>query len=233
MYKRQDQANNDFNALVKILHGVTEFNSYLGADENVRVLESGASFYTPILPAQTLDLGFSATAMHWLSTTPCQISEHVHMVGATGTELQMFAKQASADWQTILLHRAREMKPGARLVLVNFCIDEKGQYLGNTGGVNMFDRFNSNWQKLLNEKTITADEYKAMTLPQYYNTIEEFSAPLLDKNSPIYQAGLRLTDIETAVVPCPFAEDFKKHGNANKFAAVSYTHLTLPTILLV
>lgn len=213
-----DQANNDFNALVKILHGMTEFDSYLSADENVRVLESGASFYTPILPARSLDLGFSATAMHWLSTTPCQISEHVHMVGASGEELQVFAKQASVDWQTILLHRAREMKPGARLVLVNFCIDEQGRYLGNTGGVNMFDRFNSNWQKLLDDKTITADEYKAMTLPQYYNNIEEFSAPLLDNNSPVYQAGLRLTDIETAVVPCPFAEDFKKHGDATRFA---------------
>ena len=213
-----DQANNDFNALVKILHGMTEFNSYLNSDDNVRVLESGASFYTPILPAESLDLGFSATAMHWLSTTPCHLSEHVHMVGATGDELQAFSNQASSDWQTILLHRAREMKSGARLVLVNFCIDEQGQYLGNTGGVNMFGRFNRNWQQLLDEGTITADEYKAMTLPQYYNRVEEFSAPLLDKNSAVYKAGLRLSDVETAVVPCPFAEDFKKHGDAAKFA---------------
>lgn len=220
-----DQANNDFNALIKILHGMTDFNSYLDEYTNVRVLESGASFYTPILPAQSLDLGFSATAMHWLSTTPCQISEHVHMVGATGTEQQKFARQAAIDWQTILLHRAREMKPGARLVLVNFCIDEQDRYLGNTGGINMFERFNDNWQKLLDEGSISVDEYKAMTLPQYYNNVEEFSAPLLDKNSPVYQAGLRLSDIETAVVPCPFAEDFKKHGDAEKFA-----NAYLPTI---
>lgn len=74
-----DQANNDFNALVKILHGMTEFDSYLSADENVRVLESGASFYTPThlhtyTPAQSLDLGFSAIAMHWLSTPQCCIN---------------------------------------------------------------------------------------------------------------------------------------------------------------
>lgn len=49
------------------------------------------------------------------------------------------------------------MKPGARLVLVNFCIDEHGQYLGNTGGVNMFDRFNSDWQKILDDRTVTPD----------------------------------------------------------------------------
>ena len=75
-----DQANNDFNALVKILHGLTQFDAYLPQSENVRILESGASFYTPALPANSLDLGFSATAMHWLSALPCEISDHVHMV---------------------------------------------------------------------------------------------------------------------------------------------------------
>ena len=213
-----DQANNDFNALVQILHGMTDFDSYLNSYDNVHVLESGSSFYTPILPEGTLDVGFSATAMHWLSTTPCQLSEHVHMVGASGEEQQAFARQAAEDWQTILLHRAREMKAGARLVLVNFCIDEEGRYLGNTGGVNMFDRFNSNWQQMLDDGAVTAAEYKAMTLPQYYNRVAEFRAPLQDEQSAVYQAGLRLCDIETAVVPCPFAEDFKKHGDAKKFA---------------
>jgi hypothetical protein len=213
-----DQANNDFNALVKIVHGMTEFDAYLNSYDNIRIFESGASFYTPALPANTLDLGFSATAMHWLSATPCELSNHVHMVGAQGNELRTFATQAATDWQTILLHRAREMRPGARLVLVNFCIDEQGRYLGNTGGINMFDCFNRNWQQLLDEGVITASEYKAMTLPQYYNRVEEFSAPLLDEQSEVYKSGLRLSDIETAVVPCPFAEDFKQHGNAVKFA---------------
>jgi len=172
-----DQANNDFNALVKILHGLTEFDAYLPQFENVRVLESGASFYTPILPANSLDLGFSATAMHWLSTLPCRLSEHVHMVGAVG-------------------QRAREMRSGAKLVLVNFCIDEEGRHLGHTGGVNMFERFNANWQSLLDQGTIDADEYHAMTLPQYYNTVEEFSAPLLDPASEVYASGLRLSDLQ-------------------------------------
>ena len=77
-----DQARNDFNALVQILHGLTQFNSYLEEFDNVHVLESGSSFYRPILPANSLHLGFSATAMHWLSQKPCDIADHVHMVGA-------------------------------------------------------------------------------------------------------------------------------------------------------
>jgi len=214
-----DQARNDFNALVQILHGLTQFDSYLDDYENVYALESGSSFYTNILPTNSLDLGFSATAMHWLSQKPCDINNHVHMVGADGNDKPRFAQQAAKNWETILLQRARELKPGGKLVLVNFCIDENGHYLGNTGGVNMFDNFNANWQRFVDDKIISADEYTAMTLPQYYNNTDEFCAPLTDKNSIIYKAGLRLVDIETAIVPCPFANDFKQHNDAEKFAS--------------
>jgi len=213
-----DQARNDFNALVKILHGLTEFESYLEEFDNIFALESGSSFYSPILPSNSLHLGFSATAMHWLSNKPGNIKNHVHMVGAEGSDLAAFAKQGASNWETILLQRARELCSGGKLVLINFCIDEQGQYLGNTGGVNMFDNFNANWQAFLNDGVITDEEYLAMTLPQYYNNVDEFSAPLKDEQSAVYKAGLRLVDIETAVVPCPFAEDFKQHGDARKFA---------------
>lgn len=220
-----DQANNDFNALVKILHGLTQFDSYLHSYPNVTVVESGASFYTSIAPGETIDLGFSATAMHWLSSVPCHLSDHIHMVGAHGREQQVFSEHAARDWQSILLHRAREMKAGGKLVMVNFCIDERGRYLGSTGGVNMFHRFNENWQRMLDDGTIELAEYKAMTLPQYYNTVEEFGAPFCNRSSDVYRAGLRLTDIETGVVPCPFAQDFLVHGDAEKFAKAY-----LPTI---
>lgn len=213
-----DQARNDFNALVSILHGMTQFESYLHELPGVHALESGSSFYQPILPAASLHLGFSATAMHWLRSAPVNLSNHVHMVGAEGKELAAFEQQGSEDWSTILLHRARELKPGGRLVMVNFCRDEQGRYLGNTGGVNMFDNFNTNWQAFLADGVITEQEYHAMTLPQYYNTVDEFTAPLTNRNSDVYKAGLRLESIETAVVPCPFAEDFKLHGDATQFA---------------
>jgi len=206
------------NALAKITHGLTEFKTYLNEFDNVFVSQSGASFYTPILPKESLDLGFSATAMHWLRGKPSDISDHIHMVGARGDELDVFAKQASKDWETILLHRARELKPGGRLVLVNFCRDEAGGYLGATNGANMFDTFNGIWQQFVDDGVVTAQEYQAMTLPQYYNTVEEFSAPFEDTKSDVYQAGLRLESVDTARVACPFAEDFKTHGDAKRFA---------------
>ncbi len=213
-----DQARNDFNALVQILHGLTDFDTYLNEIDDLRILQSGASFYTSVLPADSLHLGFSATAMHWLSAKPCNISDHVHMVGASGAELEEFSKQAQQDWATILLHRARELKTGGKLVFANFCRDEQGHYLGATDGMNMFDTFNSIWQRFVDDGVITSEEYSSMTLPQYYNTVEEFASPFENQNSEVAKAGLRLDSIETHSVRCPFAEDFEKHGDAKKFA---------------
>ena len=213
-----DQSANDFNALVGIVHGRSRFETWLGQFDNAYPLFSGSSFYLQAVPDHTLDLVFSATAMHWLSKKPCNITDHVHMVGASGTEAETFARQASNDWETILMCRARELKPGGKMVLVNFCRDESGHYLGNTGGINMFDTFNDVWQEFVTSGRISDDEYLNMTLPQYYHTVAEFSEPLTNPDNRCYRAGLRLDSIETGIVPCPFAEEFKTDNDVTKFA---------------
>jgi len=213
-----DQPKNDFNSLVQTVLGLGHFPSYLETVENVYPFFSANSFYKQILPDNSLDFGFSATAMHWLSKKTCDISHHVHMVGAEGEEYLMFSEQGKKDWETILLHRARELKTGGQLVFLNFCRDENGKYLGNTKGVNMFGNFAENWKDFFEQGRINLNEYQRMTLPQYYNTVEEFSAPLQDPNNQIYRAGLRLKQIETHITPCPFAESFKDHQDARRFA---------------
>ncbi len=213
-----DQPRNDYNALFQIVYGNTDFDTYLDEHQRVYVAASATSFYRQIVPDATLHLGFSATAMHWLSRKPGNISDHVHMVGAHGAELERFAEQGHRDWETILLHRAAELAPGGRLVLVNFARDEQGRHLGNTGGVHMFDTFNAIWRGFVEDGTISEQEYRNMTLPQYYNTVEEFGAPLLETHGPVHRAGLRLEHIETRIVPCPFAADFAAHGDSERFA---------------
>ncbi len=214
-----DQPRNDYNALFQILHGGTAIPSYLGDFEGLYVSASATSFYRQVLPPGRLNLGFSATAMHWLSAKPCEIADHVQAVGAAGAELEAFAAQGRRDWEAILLHRAAELAPGGALVMANFCKDEQGRYLGHTGGVDMFDTFDALWRALVDEGRIDAGEYRRMTLPQYYKTVEEFAAPLTDPESPVHRAGLRLAGIETRITPCPYAADFARHGDPAAFAA--------------
>jgi len=61
-------------------------------------------------------------------------------------------------------------------------------------------------------------EYREMTLPQYYKSVAEFAAPLTDPDDPVHRAGLRLEQLETRIVSCPFAADFARHGDAAAFA---------------
>ena len=213
-----DLPRNDFSQLFRTVHNQTDRKSYYGEVPGVYPLASGTSFHDAILPPETLDLGFSATASHYIARTPCSISNHVHMVGAQGAEREAYAAQGAADWQSFLLHRARELKPGGRLCLFNFGIDSRGRYLGSTGGVSMFDTFSALWRGLVDEGRISEAEYRATNFPQHYRTEAEFTAPVKDKGHPVYRAGLRLEHLEERVVRCPYARDFESHGDAAKFA---------------
>ncbi len=215
-----DLPHNDFSALFRLVHGHlgNQEGTPLGQQEGVLTFGSGTSFYRQILPDNTLSLGFSATAMHWLSRLPGPIADAVQAVGATEAERAAFRAQSMDDWRTILLARAREMRPGAKLVLANFCEDEEGRYLGATGGINMFAEFARHWRALRDAGTISDTEYRAATFPQFYKKPAEFAAPFLEAGSSVALAGLRLDHISTRVTGCPYAADFKRHGDARAFA---------------
>jgi hypothetical protein len=213
-----DLPRNDFSQLFRIIHGQTDIRSYLDEIPNVFVFASANSFHRAIFPPGSLHLGFSSTASHYISKVPCDISDHVHMVGAKGGEREAFAAQGAQDWERMLLARAQELVTGGRLCLFNFGIDEEGRYLGNTGGPNMFDTFNEIWAEFAEEGRITRAEYRSTNFPQHYRTVEEFTAPFKDVNSSVFRAGLHLEHIETRVVRCPYARDFESHGDAQKFA---------------
>jgi len=221
-----DLPRNDFSQTFQNAYGLTGEETYFGSVEGVHVMASGTSFLEQILPSGTLDLGFSATASHYISAVPCNIAEHVHMVGAAAEERAAYEAKGAADWERMLLHRTNEMKPGARLCLFNFGIDEQGRYLGNTGGVNMFDTFAKHWRSLADDGTITVEEFANTNFPQCYRTEAQFTAPLNDPESAVSKAGLRLEHVESRVVRCPFEQNFTENGQAPADFARDY----LPTL---
>lgn len=202
-----DLPKNDFSQVFQQVHGLTGLRTYAQDVEGVYVMASGTSFHEAIVPPATLDLGFSATASHYITGVPCAIPGHVHMVGATGAVRAAYEAKGAADWRNFLERRAEEMRPGARLCLFNFGIDGQGRYLGNTGGVNMFDTFAALWYGLADEGIITPQEAEATNFPQVYRDEAQFRAPI-DAG----EVALRLEHVEARVVRCPFAEAFEKNG---------------------
>ena len=225
-----DLASNDFSTLFKSMQGLegNDENTYYKEFDGVFVHACGIGFHNQLMPDRSLDLGFSATAMHYISEKPCEIPDHVHMVGTSGATLEAYAARAAKDWENILLARSNELAPGGRLVFMNFGKDEQGRYLGGTGGADMFDTFDMLWKQLATEGKISEAEYINASFSQFYRTKEEFSAPLVDTSSAVYSSGLRLISAHTGVVGCPYRAAFDQSNgamSAREFA-VSY----IPTL---
>lgn len=215
-----DLPHNDFSTLFRLTQGLLgpKTRAPLADIPDLFVYGSGTSFYRQVISTGALSFGFSATAMHWLSQRPAMIADHVQAVGAAPAERELFRAQALRDWESILLARARELRPGGRVALANFCIDEAGRYLGHTTGVDMFDSFARHWRDLHAAGRISEAEYVNATFQQFYKTPAEFAAPFRDPASDVSRAGLRLDHISTMTTPCPYAEAFRSHCDAAAFA---------------
>ena len=221
-----DLASNDFSILFKKMqgmHGESKF-AFQNNFSNVYVHASGTGFHKQLMANNSLSLGFSATAMHYVSEKPCQIKDHVHMVGATNDEKEKFKKQALNDWESILLSRSNELISGGMFICLNFGIDNQGRYLGNTGGHSMFEKFNQHWKSLMNKNIISHQEYINTTFTQHYRTVEEFRKPFDDLNSSVSKSGLRLKSCKTMLTDCPYKIQYKNKYISSQIYAENLIH---------
>lgn len=209
-----DLPSNDFNALGK------NSSLLMNGDRNLVVAMVPRSFYEPICSPNSLDFGFSATAMHWLSKLPKNLTYHTHINACSqGEDKAIFQAQSQLDWSTILLARVKELKSGGQIVTANLSTDEQGRYLGNNKvDLNMHDVLHQIWQQMQIEKIIQPEEYVAATFQNYYRTESEFTSCLQDTQSEVYQAGLRLGEIRTILIPCPYRAEYEQNQDREKFA---------------
>lgn len=201
-----DLPKNDFSQLFQAVHGLTGLSTFAHALHDVHVYASATSYHSQITPKGRVNLGHSATASHYIQEVPCAIPDHVHMTRSAGKVRDAYQAQGAADWRNFLNMREAELASGGRLALFNFGIDEEGRYLGNTGGVHMFDTFARLWAD-----HVSPEEFECTNFPQVYREVAEFEAP-------VAEVGLRLEHVETRVVRCPFAAAFEEHGDAERFA---------------
>ncbi len=211
-----DLPENDFNAIGRMLNNLDgKGMSILGKYPHLTVSSSPVSFYHQILPPNQLTLGFSATAMHWLEFAPGNIRDHVHIAASQDEEAKALYRQKShTDLVKILDHRQTEMQSGAYFLLVNFGINDNGQFLGNTEGVHMFDHFYSLLSQMVAEKKITAEELQNMNFPQYYRSKEDYHAAVADEQLSNQLEIVQINDLHT---PCPYREAFRATGDEATF----------------
>lgn len=167
--------------------------------KEVFYLATAQSFYKSVVPRNTLNLIISFNSMHWLSACPLQMTESLSYFFTDIETKQVFKRQASKDWETILERRAEELKPGGFL-LVNILAWADDTLCDSPR--NPYELFNRTYIALIANGIVTEDEMKNTNFNLYVRTEEEIQAPFCGENS-LAEQGLKLRSIHYNNIELP------------------------------
>jgi len=166
-----DQHANDFNTLFDVLH--SDPARYSMDDPNVFPSAIGRSFYESVLPRDQVALGWCSYAAVWLSRIPALIPGHFVYLASTGDVRAAFDRQAADDWRLFLSLRARELRPGGRLVIVLPALNDAGA----AGFEPLFECANAVLEELVHERIISKEDRERMVLGSYARRRDQLLEP--------------------------------------------------------
>jgi hypothetical protein len=205
-----DQPSNDFKSLFAVLE--TDPNRYVAEDHNVFPAAIGRSFYENVLPPGSVHLGWSSYAAVWLSRIPALIPGHFIYVRSTGTVRAEFDRQGTCDWEAFLSLRAKELRPGGRLVIVLPALADDG----SAGLEPIFDRANEVLEEMVADGAITSEERSRMVLASYPRRKRDLLAPFVG-NGRFQQ--LSVEDFEMSELAEPAWTEYQRDGDKEALAA--------------
>jgi len=219
-----DLASNNFNQLFANVEkarraGLFAANVYPGA--------LGGSFYGQLLPPGTVHLATCFNALHWLDRLPAVpltdfVAYRRPLPTRTGLAVSppaataAFTRQAKQDLVQFLGCRARELVPGAKLLLAS---------PGDTDQVRMcdglYDVLNDACLDLIAAGQLEREGYERLMMPCYYRTLAELLAPLEREDSP-ERGAFAVDRAEALEIPIPFLVEFRRGGDVAAYAG-AYT----------
>jgi hypothetical protein len=206
-----DLPGNDFGALFQTLASDPE--SYLRDDPRVFASAVGRSFYEQILPDSTVTLGWSSWAVQWLSRVPALIPDQVQVAYSQDAGVRSaFYQQAADDWRCFVVHRAAELRPGGRLVVLSMALDDHGDFGYRPCVVAIYGAV----LDLVDEGFITKEEAQRMVIPTVGRSRQDFTEPFAETGS---FAGLTLEAIDIFYGEDRIWTEFQGHGDAGLYAA--------------
>lgn len=208
-----DQPSNDFNTLFGVVDA--DPDRYTLDDPNVYPGAIGRSFYENVLPPGSVHLGWSSYAAVWLSRVPALIPGHFMPFRSTGAVRAEFERQGAQDWNAFLSLRARELRPGGRLVVVLPALADDGL----SGFEHVMDQANAVLSDMVADRAITAEERARMVLKSYPRRKSELLTPFTRDE---HFQHLTVEDFEMSALPDAAWNDYERDGNkealANKHA---------------
>ncbi|MGY4708874.1 SAM-dependent methyltransferase [Mycolicibacterium sp. CBM1] len=206
-----DVADNDFTALFSTL--TDDPDSYLKYDRATFASAVGRSFYQQILPSDSIVLGWSSWAVHWLSRIPMPIPDHVQISHSTDEAARLaYARQGAEDWHEFVAFRGRELAPGGRLVVLTVGLEADG----GAGFQAAFDAIVTALRQFVDDRLITAEEARRMSIPSIGRDEKDFRAPFAPSGR---FEGLSIEHLELFNAEDRFWAQFTKDGDAKAFGA--------------
>jgi SAM dependent carboxyl methyltransferase len=219
-----DQASNDFNSLFEVLDA--DPDRYVLHDPNVFPSAIGRSFYESVLPPGSVHLGWCSYAAVWLSRLPAFIPGHFVSFRGTEAVRAEFARQGALDWEAFLSLRARELRPGGRLIVVLPALDDDGL----SGFENIMDHANAVLGEMVTDGAIAAEERARMALMAYPRRKAGLLAPFSPNG---YFRHLTVEDFEMSSLPDAAWNDYQRDGNKEALAtkqALFFRSVFMPSL---
>lgn len=167
-----DVPDNDFTALFRTLS--EDPDTYLKRDQASFASAVGRSFYSQILPSNSVNLAWSSWAIQWLSRVPAPVPDHVQVAGSRDEAVRAaYARQAAHDWHEFVAFRGRELCPGGRLVVMTMAVGEDGEF----GYRPLIDAMMATLTELVEEKLLTSEERAGMSIPAVGRRAADFRSP--------------------------------------------------------
>ena len=212
-----DLPTNDFNALFHNL--VHRDDSYLNiGDGRVLPMASATSFYDPVVPPGTAQLGVSFSAAHWLREDPAaNVAGSFLIADATGRARAALTRQADTDWTNFLAMRASDLATGG-LLFVQMIGSERPEGTGQRVTARKLLRAMYEVASAMSDAgRLRREALDRYAFPTYMRTEAEAVAPLDRQDSPVHGA-FRVNLAHVDPVVNPYYEAYRKNGDRDEYA---------------
>jgi salicylate 1-O-methyltransferase len=170
-----DRPDNDFTALFRTLE--EDPDSYLTAHRATFASAVGRSYYSQILPSNSVHLGWTSWSVQWTSRLPVDPAAHAGQLRPACCDVESvcaaYARQAAHDWHEFIAFRGRELCTGGRLVVMTLAVGEDGE----RGFGPLVAALTDALTELTSAGVVSADEVNRMCLPIVGRTAADFRAP--------------------------------------------------------
>ena len=220
-----DVPENDFTAMFRTLS--EDPDSYLSKDRAAFASAIGRSFFTQILPSNSVNLGWTSWAIQWLSRVPAPVPDHLLVAYSHDDGVRAaYARQAAFDWHEFVAFRGRELCPGGRLVVMTMALGENGEY----GYRPLLSALMDTLTELTAGNLLGPHEMHRMTIPIVARRAKDFLAPFAPSGR---FEGLQIDHLDVFDAEDRFWDQYRVDKDANAFGCkwAGFTRASVFSIL--